>query len=44
MADLQRENEKLSLQVKDLEWQLNETKDTNADKKRQMEHEMAKVR
>ena len=33
-ADLQKENEKLSLQVKDLEWQLNQLRDTNADKKR----------
>ena len=43
-ADLQKENERLSLQVKDLEWQLNQLRDTNADKKRQMAEEISKVR
>ena len=44
MADLQRENEKLSLQVKDLTWQLNQVKDEHADRKRQVELELQEAR
>ena len=44
VVELQKENEKLMLQVKDLDWQLNQLKDTNADKKREMAEELNKVR
>ena len=36
-SELNTKNEKLCLQIKDLEWQLQQLRDSTADKKRQME-------
>lgn len=41
---MERDNEKLNLQIKDLNWQLNQFKDTQADRKRQAEQELNEAR
>lgn len=44
VTDLQKENEKLLLQVKDLQWQLEKLKETTEDRKREMADELSKIK
>ena len=41
---MKKENERLTLNVKDLEWQLNQLRNDTADKKRKMEQELQEER